>query len=80
MAEIKRNPKTRLHEGKSYGLCVKCNKEFKLKRKTKHNKNKKPKGICKECAKNQIAIKQMEKIAEKIIEKDAPLMKMLAGE
>jgi hypothetical protein len=42
--------KERLHEGKSYGLCVKCNKEFKLKRKTKHNKDKRPKGICKDCS------------------------------
>lgn len=47
------------HHGKSYGICVKCNKEFKLKRKTKHNWEKKPKGICPACGtKGKSPIKQ----------------------
>lgn len=38
------------HHGKSYGICTKCSKEFKLRRKTKHNLNKRPKGICPTCS------------------------------
>jgi len=44
----KRNPKA-LHDGMSYGVCMKCKREFKLKRKTKHSKKKHPQGVCPEC-------------------------------
>ena len=33
------------------GKCYKCNKEFKLKHQTKHNKHKITIGVCDECAK-----------------------------
>jgi hypothetical protein len=46
-------PKEKTHHGKSYGICTKCGAEFKLKRKTKHNKDKRPKGICPECGKTE---------------------------
>jgi len=42
-------PKTEKHEGKSFGKCIKCNKKFKLKRKTKHKSYKVIRGICSEC-------------------------------
>ena len=44
----RKNPKA-FHEGMSYGICTKCGKEFKLKRKTKHQPQKRPKGTCPEC-------------------------------
>lgn len=39
--------------GKSKGICMKCNNEYKLKRNTKHNKNKLIKGICPDCNKKK---------------------------
>ena len=46
--ETRKNAKA-LHEGMSYGICTKCKQEFKLKRKTKHDKMKRPKGVCHDC-------------------------------
>jgi len=35
--------------GKSYGRCMKCNEEFKLRRNTKHSRNKVIKAMCSKC-------------------------------
>jgi len=46
-------PKTTIHAGKSFGICKKCNKTFRLKRKTKHKKGTIKGVICPECGKKE---------------------------
>jgi len=47
--------------GKSYGRCMKCNEEFKLRRNTKHNKSKIIKAVCRDCGGVGIVRKEKEK-------------------
>lgn len=56
--KTKEKIRKRIHKGKSFGVCFKCGQEYKLKRKTKHNKDKKPLGICPKCAKVAVARKE----------------------
>jgi len=45
------NKSVTARHGMSYGKCQKCDKEFLLKRSTKHKKQKLVKCICKDCNK-----------------------------
>jgi hypothetical protein len=44
-------PKTKLHEGKAFGICKKCEIKFRLKHKTKHKKGVYYNVICPKCGK-----------------------------
>ena len=47
MVDKKVNPR----HGKSFGVCLKCNAQFKLRRNTKHSSKKIIKAVCAECSK-----------------------------
>jgi hypothetical protein len=42
--------KVNVRHGKSFGVCLKCGVQFKLRRNTKHSKQKVIKAVCSKCS------------------------------